>query len=82
MPIRWLETCRLERWLMPDEENFYRWVEPTAKAGRRGLRGHLLSDASLGSCCRWGISETAPRRRDTGPPASVWAAAGYAISIS
>ena len=25
-------NLRLERWLMPDEENFYRWVEPTRQA--------------------------------------------------
>jgi len=25
-------NLRLERWLMPDEENFYRWIEPTRQA--------------------------------------------------
>ena len=27
-----LRNLRLERWLLPDEESFYRWVEPTRQA--------------------------------------------------
>jgi cellulose synthase (UDP-forming) len=27
-----MRNLRLERWLMPDEENFYRWIEPTRSA--------------------------------------------------
>ncbi|MEA5401115.1 glycosyltransferase [Synechococcus sp. BA-124 BA4] len=27
-----MRNLRLERWLMPDEESFYRWIEPTRQA--------------------------------------------------
>jgi cellulose synthase (UDP-forming) len=27
-----IRNLRLERWLMPDEESFYRWIEPTRQA--------------------------------------------------
>ena len=48
-----LRNLQLERWLLPDEESFYRWVERAPRGGSGGLRRHLLCGAPPRLDGRW-----------------------------
>jgi cellulose synthase (UDP-forming) len=64
-----IRNLGLERWLLPDQESFYRWIEPVRQRLGAVVCAGTYSWCGARRCWRWGALKPAALRR-IWPPAS------------